>query len=230
MAIRLRELNPDTAYEFVLTPTGDELPPMVKHWNKLESILGPLKRLPTITLMDLIEQKQMLPAFHARFCTEYIKVRPFIEYMRSLPKGSVMYVGLRADEQMRKGVRSPGVTSIYPMRDWGWGIEDVIKYLREKGVTIPKRTDCGCCYDQRLSEWKDLLDNYPDRYEKYVQLEKKMGHTFRSPKRDSWPAPLDELREEFRSGRKLRGSQFLIYLVWLWVLYLQPHTTVVCGY
>jgi hypothetical protein len=37
-----------------------------------------------------------------------------------------------------------------------------------------------------------------------VELEKELGHTFRSPGRDTWPADLESLGKEFDSGRKLR--------------------------
>ena len=40
MALRLRELNPETNYRYVCTPTGNELPQMVLHWAKLQEMLG----------------------------------------------------------------------------------------------------------------------------------------------------------------------------------------------
>ena len=40
MALRLREVEPDTPTEYIITPTGDELPEMEAHWERLESILG----------------------------------------------------------------------------------------------------------------------------------------------------------------------------------------------
>lgn len=37
-----------------------------------------------------------------------------------------------------------------------------------------------------------------------IALEDELGHTFRSPGRDTWPADLRSLAKEFDSGRKLR--------------------------
>ena len=209
MALRLAELNPDVDYEYVITPTGDELPDMFAHWAKLERLLGkPMTRLNTMTLEQCIEKEGMIPNFRARFCTRILKIEPFIDHMLTLDEGSVMYVGLRADEGGRLGLVPPGAEFevSYPMREWDWSIEDVKRYLDCHGIEVPRRTDCGACFYQRLHEWKFLLDNFPDRYEQYVQIEKRMGYTFRSDGRDTWPASLDELRKEFQSGRKLRKS------------------------
>ena len=208
MAIRLKEMYPHIKYEYVITPTGDELPEMVEHWKKLETILGELKRISNITIFDAIEREGMIPNFRARFCTRVLKIEPFIDFMESLPSNSVMYVGLRSDEDGRLGLVNKGskFKVVYPMRDWGWTINDVLAYLKDRKIKIPKRTDCGCCFYQRLPEWRDLLFNHPERYNKYAELEKKMGHTFRSPGRDTWPASLEDLKKEILSGRKMKQT------------------------
>lgn len=209
MSWRLRELYPFTNFEFVITPTGDELPEMESHWNKLEMFLGPLTRISSKTLFDCIEEQQMIPNFRARFCTRILKIEPFIDFMSNLPNGSISYVGLRADEKDRLGIVRPenNFKISYPMQQWGWALKDVNEYLERRGIKIPIRSDCGACFFQRLGEWKSLLEKYPERYEQYVQIEKKFGHTFRSPGRDTWPADLDGLRKEILSGRKMRNTK-----------------------
>jgi len=210
MALRLQELNPDIDYEYVITPTGDELPEMQDHWESMESRLGKkFHRLGTMTLQECIKQEGMIPNFRARFCTRILKIEPFIDYMSSLDSGSIMYVGLRADEEGRLGLVPPGAKFkvAYPMREWQWKIAHVLNYLDKRGIVIPKRTDCGVCFYQKLDEWKTLLESHPERYQSYVDIETDMGHTFRSPGRDTWPASLAELRVEFQSGRKLRAAR-----------------------
>lgn len=209
MALRLKELYPDCHFEYVITPTGDELPEMQAHWNRLEGILGKLTKLHDLNLFQLIEQEQMIPNFRARFCTRILKIEPFLDFMDSLPSESISYVGLRADEPDRLGIVKPEnkFWIQYPLRQWGWDINDVLAYLRTRGIKIPDRTDCGVCFFQRLPEWKRLLEKYPDRYEKYVQIEKRMGHTFRTPGKDTWPTSLDDLRTEILSGRKMRNTK-----------------------
>jgi len=206
MALRLRELYPERKFRYIITPTGDELPEMQVHWEKLEKILGKIEVITGKTLFERIEKEKMLPNFRARWCTRKLKIEPMIDFLDDLPENSVMYVGLRHDEPGRFGLSSLDKKFVvaYPLRDWEWGLTEVMNYLDRKRIIIPARTDCGCCFYQRLGEWKNLLVKYPERYEKYVRLEKKIGHTFRSPGRDTWPAALEELRKEFNSGRKIR--------------------------
>jgi len=207
MALRLKELYPSTSFEFVITPTGDELPAMFAHWHRIELLLGrPFRRIGDIDLLGLIREQGMIPNFRARFCTRILKIEPFIEYMESLDGEVFWYSGLRADEEERVGVTLdlPGMKMVYPLREWGWTLANVQAYLESWGVKIPKRTDCGACFYQRIDEWDTLRTEYPDRYATYEAVEEEMGHTFRSPGRDTWPASLKGLREELEGGRKPR--------------------------
>lgn len=206
MALRLRELNPDVEYEFIGNWTGNEPAPLFVHLRKLEEMLGgQIKRVGYHTdLHGLIDELQMLPNFRARFCTRILKIEPTIEYFASLPPGSTLYVGLRADEEERKGLFGEDIKVVFPMREWGWAEADVYRYLDGKGVCIPVRTDCELCPHQRLGEWRDLYFNNPFEYWRGVAWEVHTGHTFRSDGRDTWPASLVELAKEFDRGRPLR--------------------------
>lgn len=204
LALRLRELHPNRDFIWFCTPTGDELPEMVAHWKYLESVLGPITRVQNRTLDEWIEDFGALPNWRQRWCTRLLKIEPCLAFLAKLTK-PVLYVGLRSDEEQRKGIYSENVETVFPLREWGWGLPEVLGYLNEKGVKIPKRTDCARCYGQRLSEWFELWRDYPELYQDAESQEVKIGNTFRSPGRDSWPASLRELRIEFESGRKPRG-------------------------
>jgi 3'-phosphoadenosine 5'-phosphosulfate sulfotransferase (PAPS reductase)/FAD synthetase len=205
LALRLAEIEPRD-YEYICNETGNELPEMKAHWNNLEKILGkPIQRVRHArSLIEEIDKINMLPNVFARWCTIRLKIEPTIDFFESLPAGSTLYVGLRADEMERKGLYGEDINVRFPMREWGWTEKDVWDYLNSKGICIPKRTDCALCPYQRLGEWRDLYENYPELYAEGVALEKKIGHTFRSPGRDTWPADLESLSKDFDSGRKLR--------------------------
>jgi len=205
LALRLAEIEPRD-YEYICNETGNELPEMKAHWNNLEKILGkPIQRVRHArSLIEEIDKINMLPNVFARWCTIRLKIEPTIDFFESLPAGSTLYVGLRADEMERKGLYGEDINVRFPMREWGWAEKDVWDYLNSKGICIPKRTDCALCPYQRLGEWRDLYENYPELYAEGVALEKKIGHTFRSPGRDTWPADLESLSKDFDSGRKLR--------------------------
>lgn len=206
MAIMLARTEP-REYAYLCTPTGDELSEMKAHWDKLEVLLGaPLIRLTNHTLDFWIDEFKALPNWRQRWCTRLLKIEPTIAYLKANAP-CIQYVGLRADEEetVRVGIYGTEIPQRYPLREWGWTIKDVQEFLKQEGITIPERTDCARCYGQRLSEWYRLLKNHPAIYADAEAQELKIGATFRSPGRDTWPAALKDLRAEFERGRLPRG-------------------------
>lgn len=202
LALRLQEVEP-RAYEFVCTPTGDELPDMADHWKRLEDLIGqPLIRIPEMTLKELVQREKMLPNWQARFCTHRLKIVPFERHVcERLPV--TCYVGLRADEDDREGVQygiELLVKTRFPLREWGWRREDVERYLLQRRVTVPRRTDCARCPLQTLNEWWRLWSEHRDIYEDACREEDQIGHSYRSPGRDTWPARLRDLATRFEDG------------------------------
>jgi 3'-phosphoadenosine 5'-phosphosulfate sulfotransferase (PAPS reductase)/FAD synthetase len=205
LALRLAEVEP-REYTFICNTTGNELPEMLDHWKRLEDMLGAeiVQVRAHTDLEGLIAEQNMLPNVFARWCTRILKIEPTIAFMESLPDDSTLYVGLRADEEVRRGIYGEDMKIRFPMREWGWKEEDVWKYLDSRGVCIPERTDCAWCPYQRLGEWRSLYQKYPTIYMRGAEIEREQGHTFRSPGRDTWPADLDSLARDFDAGRKLR--------------------------
>lgn len=209
MAMGLVEREP-REYEFVITPTGNELPEMIEHWRRLGALLGkPLRVISTHSLGGLIRHYNALPNWRMRWCTRQIKIEPFQAYALSKAP-AICYVGIRADEaEDREGTdhsKIEGVSQDFPLVRWGWDKAKVLSYLAEKGIEIPARTDCAACFFQTLGEWWRLWKDHPEQYAEAEGWEESVGHTLRSPQRDSWPAALKDLRSEFESGRVPRGA------------------------
>lgn len=215
MALKLAEVEPRN-YLYVITPTGNELPEMFAHWRHIADMLGkpltPLvaggKLYATNTLESLIREQRALPNHAQRWCTRILKLEPYYEWLATQTP-CVSYVGLRADEESRPGMIFPnsnGVQMRFPMREWGWTIEDVLAELARRNVNVPPRTDCAVCFWQKLGEWwllwRDNLEAYMlgEELEEYVTAERGEVRTFRSPQRDSWPASLRDLRKRFEAG------------------------------
>lgn len=204
LAYRMAELGEE--FSLLFTPTGNELPGVVEDVHATAKDLGrPLILPPGPSLDTLIETFGALPNNRQRWCTRMIKIQPCVAYLVAHP-GSVLCVGLRADEEERTGLYGAHATYRFPLREWQWGISEVWGYLNKRGLKVQPRTDCAWCYDQRLIDWRDLLRKHPDVYQRGVEIEARTGHTFRSPTRDTWPASLAELRASFESGRKIRGE------------------------
>jgi len=203
MALRLHELG--ESFALLFTPTGDELPELREHIARMVARIGcELIVPPNRSLYEWIATYRALPNFRMRWCTRQIKIEPCIAYLLAHP-GSTLLVGLRADEEARLGLYGAYATYRYPLREWGWRMRDVRRYLAAHGVEVPRRTDCALCYDQRLSEWYRLWKAHPEAYARGEALEAETGHTFRSGQRDQWPTDLAGLRAAFEAGRRPLG-------------------------
>lgn len=210
LALWLQENEPRD-YDFVCTPTGNELPAMFAHWRKLGELLGkPITPIMHRTgLHGLCRSQNALPNFRARFCTRILKIEPYRKWLE-INAPCVSYVGLRADEEGRAGGAFgdiPGISMRFPLREIGWRENDVWAYLDKRGVAIPKRTDCAICYHQRLIEWWELWNDHPNEWTAGETLEAELGHTMRTPGRDTWPVSMKELRERFELGDKPRETR-----------------------
>ncbi len=212
MALRLNEVEP-REYNYVFTPTGDELPELFEHINRVSEMLGKkIYPISKVSLRGLIKKQNALPNFRMRWCTRMIKIIPYREFLAKLSATApvVSYVGLRHDEQGRAGMAyadMDGIEMDFPMRRWGWGEGDVWNYLGKINVRIPERTDCARCYHQRLGEWWRLWKNHPDIFQDAIDQEDETGHTFRTKGRDTWPIKLVDLREKFNEGHAPRNSR-----------------------
>ncbi len=209
MALALAEREPRD-YTYVCTPTGDEPPEMFAHWRRLGVLLGkPIVPVMGGTLMSLIKKQNALPNWRQRWCTRMLKIEPYAAWlMQNSP--AVSYVGLRADEEEREGgdySAVPNVEMRFPMREWGWGLAEVLDFLEQRDITIPRRTDCLKCFYQRLIEWCEFWRDHRESWVEGEAIEAATGHTFRSPGRDSWPASMAALRAEFEAGRVPRDTR-----------------------
>ena len=205
LAYRMAETGED--FRLLFTPTGNELPGVREHVADTAAKLDrELVIPPGPSLEDMIEKFGCLPNNRQRWCTRTVKIQPCVAYLKAHP-GSVLCVGLRADEEERQGLYGDFATYRFPLREWAWGLREVRAYLSAINVFVPARTDCAVCYDQRVIDWRNLLRNHPAEYAQGEAWEAATGKTFRSPTRDTWPAKLSELRKEFESGRKVRGEE-----------------------
>lgn len=199
LVLRMAELGEE--FEMLFNPTGNELPDLIGHIRNVVGIVGRKLHLVSCgeSLQQMIVRQNALPSFRMRWCTRTLKIEPTIKFLTERP-GSVLCVGLRADEEERKGLYSELVKSRFPFQEWGWRLPQIMEYNHQRGVTVPERTDCALCYDQRLAEWWRLWKNHPDQWARGEEFEAMTGHTFRSTQRDTWPAAMKDLRARFEAG------------------------------
>lgn len=205
LAIYLRDRIPEL--EYVFCDTGEELPETYEYLKKLEVFLGkPITTLKARQSFDdmLKARGGFLPSGQVRWCTEYLKIKPFEEYIGDSICHN--YIGIRADELHRKGYIStkPNIIAHYPFIEDGITKEDVIRILEESGLGLPgyyrwrSRSGCYFCFFQQKIEWIGLLENYPELYERAEGYEKENLDT---GERYTW-APKESLKELRSPERK----------------------------
>lgn len=181
LAIYMRDRVPDMEYFFC--DTGAELPETYEYLNKLEAVLGkPIARLNSDKGFDHWFEvfRGALPSPQMRWCTKYMKIQPLEAWLGDAP--AISYVGIRADENNRKGYISTksNIQTSFPFVDDGIDHTAVLKILDDAGVGLPSyyewRTRSGCyfCFYQRKAEWVGLADRHPELFERAVAIENKV--------------------------------------------------------
>jgi hypothetical protein len=168
--------------EYVFMDTGEELPETYEYLQRVESYLGKsIVRLKNNRqgFKDLLDARRgFLPSPKMRWCTHYLKIKPFEEYVGDDPV--ISYVAIRADELQRKGYIStkPNITAQYPFIEDGLIKDDILRILEESGLGLPEyykwrsRSGCYFCFFQQRVEWVGLLENHPDLYWKAAAFER----------------------------------------------------------
>lgn len=180
LAIFMREKVQEM--EYIFCDTEQELPETYEYLDRVEIFLG--KEIVRLKYNgkgfdDLLQARRgYLPSAQVRWCTEFLKIRPFENYIGD--DLCMSYVGIRADEQHRKGYIStkPNITPQYPFIEANISKQDVFRILIESGLGIPKyydwrsRSGCYFCFFQQRIEWVGLLENHPDLYDRAKKYEK----------------------------------------------------------
>ncbi len=220
LAIYMRDKVPEM--EYVFCDTDKELRETYEYLSRIEAFLGKkIIRLNDNAGFDHWHKVfgGYLPAPNMRWCTKFLKLKPFEEFVGDKPV--ISYIGIRADED-RIGYIShkPNIKTVYPFKEDRIDFAGVIKILEDSGIGMPPylkwgRTHSGCyfCFFQRPIEWVHLLENYPEDFEKaqaYEKISDEPGKTF------TWSQgmPLSELRkpenvEKIKNRYKERQERYL---------------------
>lgn len=202
--------------EYVFCDTDKELPETYEYLDKLEAYLNkPIEKLKSRGrgFDDLLAARNgFLPSSQMRWCTQYLKIEPFEDYIGE--DQALTYIGIRADEN-RQGYIStkPNLTPLYPFKEDGIDKAGVARILEESGLGFPdyyrwrSRSGCYFCFYQQRQEWVGLLENHPDLYELaqgYEKIDPSTGERYTWSQRES----LAELRTPERMEQiKLEASR-----------------------
>ena len=141
LAIYLRNKYPELDIEYYFCDTGKELDETYALIQNLESYLG--KKITVLKAAEKSSQQPFdhyynvfggyLPSSNVRWCTKYLKLHPFEEFVGDDPV--ISYVGIRGDED-REGYisRKPNIQSIFPFRKNIWSEDVISKVLKNENM------------------------------------------------------------------------------------------------
>ncbi len=171
MALLMRDKVPEM--EYVFCDTNKELPETYEYLNQIEAYLGKkIIRIEAPRGFDhwLTLFQGYLPSVQARWCTTYLKLKPFETYIGDQPV--INYVGLRADENRDARIsHKENITVVYPLKEAGIDYAGVQRILLESGIGLPpytkwgrSRSGCFFCFFQKSIEWIRLYEKHPELY------------------------------------------------------------------
>jgi len=183
MCLYLREKGIE--YRAVHLDTGWEHPATDEYVREvLEPAIGPITWIqPPMGMLDLIHSKAMFPSRVRRFCTQQLKVLPFIRWAEEAYDGEpiINAIGIRkAESKARSGL--PAVQSSEYGATWRpilrWSVDDVIAIHRRHGLRAnplyykgAHRVGCWPCIFSRKSEIRMVADMTPEVIDKIRDLE-----------------------------------------------------------
>lgn len=181
LAVYMKDKVPEM--EYVFCDTEKELDETYEYMQRLSQFLGKpictLKYKSGYGFDEILKLKRgFLPSPQARWCTEYLKLIPYEEYLGN--DVVISYVGIRADEPHRTGYIStkPNIRTTFPFVEDNIRKADVFKILEDSGLGVPSyyewrsRSGCFFCFFQQQMEWVGLLERHPDLFKQAMEYEK----------------------------------------------------------
>lgn len=130
----------------------------------------------------------------SRWCTSTLKRDIIDRYLRDIRKDYevIQYIGIAADEDYRMGREgNQDPSHRHPLRDWGWTEDTALRYCYDRGYdweglyelkrnpkTGKARISCWCCPLQSYDDLRVLRQNFPELWEKLLDLDSRQGKKF----------------------------------------------------
>jgi hypothetical protein len=116
-----------------------------------------------------------------RSCTQRWKIAPMRRVisaeldkrgLKKKPGAVTQLIGISLDEFQRMRVSDTKyLVNEYPLVDMRMSRHDCEQYLRRHNIEIPPRSVCVFCPYQRPREWRWLKENYPQDWNKAVEID-----------------------------------------------------------
>ena len=103
------------------------------------------------------------------------KVRPIQRYQKTLPPGTVQYIGIAKDEQERL-LRLEDGKQVSLLAKYNFTEQDAWEFCRKAGLLSPvyaftDRGGCWFCPNAKRKELRHLYDHHPDLWARMLELQ-----------------------------------------------------------
>ncbi len=172
----------------VMSDTGAERPDTYAHVEVMQRYLAAHGRTLEIvadagglTLEEYVRERSNVLPTHTpsgglgrRQCTAQFKIRPVKAFARRHgAKRLTNLLGISTDEIFRvKPSRDKWVTLEYPLIERGISRAECLRIVQEAGLPHPPKSSCYFCPLQRRSQWQRLAADFPEQFERAVDLER----------------------------------------------------------
>ena len=179
----------------VFCDTGHEYADTYDFIDYIDTTLldGKLVRLPSEGMLALVKRKGRVPSTQARFCTQELKIKPFLDWLVTLRDDRTIYQGIRADEsvsrsRMQQEVWSDDFDCWIKRPLFDWTAEQVFDLHRKHGI-VPNilysrgasRVGCAPCIMCNHGELRRLSRTMPEVWDNIAALEAAAGRSFFKP-------------------------------------------------
>lgn len=186
-----RGINPDI---ITFADTGGEKPETYRAVERLsrwcddhlgQTILTVSKDSMYSSLEDQSLRTQTLPsaAYGWRSCSDKWKIQPQDKLLNNFPPAIEIWkaggkvtkaLGYDAGERRRgENMKEDEKFKFwFPLKDWGWFLEDCIAAFKRHGLPEPPKSACFYCPSSTKSEVKRLSKEHPDLFERAVAIER----------------------------------------------------------
>jgi len=132
-----------------------------------------------------------LPRFQARWCCYALKTGPVNDYLKKQQEDKIVFDGIRAEESRKRREmefmnynKKFGYITCHPLLYWT--SVDVKMHLEKNGLPInpayekgfKRASECWCGVFKNPSEFELLLNQYPEMFDRLLELEKKQKSNY----------------------------------------------------
>ena len=176
----------DTGWE------SDETYAYIAYINETQ-LGGALVTLSSEGMVPLVQRKGRVPSTHARFCTQELKIKPFLTWLERVNDERTIYQGIRADESTSRREAGSRVWSddfdgwiVRPL--FNWTADEVFALHERHGVRVnpmyqmgASRVGCFPCIMVNHGELRRMNDQFPAVWDRIALLERTAGRSFFKP-------------------------------------------------